>query len=274
MKQEGAKMARRFIGKTFIYSLSISFLLLTSGFHTMVVEANEIGRPIGEMISRGEVKFEVRENVWKNVEPSPFPIFQGVRMKTEKGASMITLENNGQIEVGQNSLFSFDRDDRMHLSQGTVNFRFPCPTELSFKVGDLTVGKYRSVQASKNPLAISQVSEETIGSISVHPNGSITVKSIQGSLSVVNTEHAVLAALSSKDTVTIPSVAAKSPSKVMVAQAGETTSTPETEKCEFLGISTWGWVGIIGGAAAVGAIAGVLASRSSHHEEAVPVVCP
>ena len=260
--------------RIFVYFLCVSFLLLTSGFNTRVAEAKGIDRPIGEMISRGEVKFEVRGNVWKNVEPSPFPIFQGVRIKTEKGASMITLENNGQIEAGQNSLFSFDRDDQMHLSQGTINFRFPSAAELSFKVGDLTVVKYRSFQASKNPLAVSQVSEETIGSISVHPNGSITVKSIRGSLSVVNTEHVVLAALSSKDTVTIPSVTAKSPSKVMVAQAGDiTTSSLETEKWEFLGISTWGWVGIIGGAAAVGVIAGVAAGGGGGGGAAVPV-CP
>lgn len=261
--------------RIFVYFLCFSFLLLTSGFHTMVAEAKEIGRPIGEMISRGEVKFESRENVWKNVEPSPFPIFQGVRIKTEKGASIITLENNRQIEVGQNSLFSFDRNDQMHLRQGTIEFRFPSTAELSFKVGDLTVGKYRSLQASKNPSAVSPKSEDTIGSISVHPSGSVTVKSIQGPLFVVNQDHVVLAALSSEDTVTIPSVSAKSPSKVMVAQAGETTSGPEVKKEKFLGISTWGWVGIIGGVIVIAAIVAVCASGGGGggHHEAVPV-CP
>lgn len=261
--------------RIFVYFLCFSFLLLTSGFHTMVAEAKEIGRPIGEMISRGEVKFESRENVWKNVEPSPFPIFQGVKVKTEKGASIITLENNRQIEVGQNSLFSFDRNDQMHLRQGTIEFRFPSTAELSFKVGDLTVGKYRSLQASKNPSAVSPKSEDTIGSISVHPSGSVTVKSIQGPLFVVNQDHVVLAALSSEDTVTIPSVSAKSPSKVMVAQAGETTSSPEVKKEKFLGISTWGWVGIIGGVIVIAAIVAVCASGGGGggHHEAVPV-CP
>jgi len=264
----------RSMRRMFVYFLCVSFLLLTSGFHTAVAEANEIGRPVGEMISRGEVKFEVRENVWKNVEPSPFPIFQGVRIKTERGASMITLENNGQIEVGQNSLFSFDRDDQMRLIQGAITFRFPSAAELSFKVGDLTVGKYRSVQASKNPSAASPVSEETIGSISIHPNGSITVESIRGPLSVVNTEHAVLAALSSKDTLTIPPVTAKSPSRVLVAQAGDTTSSPESQKWEFLGISTWGWVAIIGGVAVVGAVAGVAAGGGGGGGGAAAPVCP
>jgi len=250
-------------------------LLLTSGFHTMVAEAKEIGRPIGEMISRGEVKFESRENVWKNVEPSSFPIFQGVKIKTEKGASIITLENNRQIEVGQNSLFSFDRNDQMHLRQGAIEFRFPSTAELSFQVGDLTVGKYRSLQASKNPSAVSPKSEDTVGSISVHPNGSVTVKSIQGPLFVVNQDHVVLAALSSKDVVTIPSVAAKSPSRVMVAQAGETTGSPEAETGKFLGISTWGWIGIIGGVAVIAAIVAVVASRGGGgHEAAAAAPAP
>jgi hypothetical protein len=238
------KMKERLVGNSFIYFLCISFLLLTNGFHTMVAKATEINRPIGEMISRGDVKFESRENVWKNVESSHFPIFEGVKIKIEKGASIITLENNGQVEVGQNSLLSFDRNDQLRLIEGTVDFRFPSTAELSFKVEDLTVIKYRSFQASKNPAPVSPNSEDTIGSISVHPNGSITVKSIRGSLSIVNQEHVVLAALSSKDTVTIPSVAAKRPPKVMVARAGGIESGSSSG--EFLGLSQGEWYVVAG----------------------------
>lgn len=256
-------MEKRFACRTFIYFLCISFLLLTNGFHTMIAEAKGIDRPMGEMISRGEVKFESRENVWKDVEPSQFPIFQGVKIKTGKGASIVTLTNDSQIEVGQNSLLSFDRSDQMHLTQGTIDFRSPSTAELSFKVGNLTVIKYGSLQASKNTAEVSQNSEETIGSIFVHPNGSITVKSIRGSLSIVNQEHVVLAALSSKDTVTIPSVVAKSPSKVMVAQTGDTkTGGAETENWELWGISTWGWIGIIAG---LGAVGGIIGGTAGHH---------
>jgi hypothetical protein len=256
------KMEKRLVFKTFIYFLCISFLLLTNGFHTMVAEAKGIDRPIGEMVSRGEVKFESRENVWKDVEPSQFPIFRGAKIKTGKGGSIITLPNDSQIEVGQNSLLSFDRNDQMRLVQGTIDFRFPSSAELSFKVGNLTVTKYRSLHASKNPSAV-QENGETIGSIFVHPNGSFTVKSIRGSLSIVNQEHVVLAALSSKDAVTIPSITANSPSKVMVAQAGETkTGGAETENWEFWGISTWGWIGIIAG---LGAVGGIIGATTSHH---------
>ncbi len=264
--------------KIFVYFLCVSFLLLTSGFHTTVAEAKEIGRPFGEMVSRGEVKFESRENVWKNVESSPFPIFQGLKIKTEKGVSLMTLQDNRQVEVGQNSLLSFDRSDQIHLSQGTLIFRFPSTAELSVKVGDLTVSKYRSLHASKNLSAVRE-NGETIGSISVHPNGAITVKSIQGAFSITNQDHVVLASIASKDTVTIPSVAVKSPSKIMVAQAGETTAGgPEAEKWEFLGISTWGWIGILAGVAAIAAIVAVVASRGGGHHEAAAAaptpVCP
>jgi disulfide bond formation protein DsbB len=239
---------------------------MINGFHGMAAVAKEIDRPMGEMVSGGEVKFESRENVWKNVEPSHFPIFQGTKIKTEKGASMITLENNSQIEVGPNSLLSFDRNDQMRLTQGAIDFRFPSTAELSFKVGNLTVSKAKSLQASQNPSAVSTKSEGTIGSISVHPNGSITVKSIRGALSIVDQEHVVLAALSSKDTVTIPSASAKGSSQgmvaqVIVAQAGDTTTGggAQTENWEFLGLSTWWWVGIIAGVAAVAAIVAVAA---------------
>jgi hypothetical protein len=244
--------------KIFVYFLCVSFLLLASGFHAVVAEAKEMGRPLGEMVSRGEVKFESRKAVWKPVEPSQFPIFPGARIKTEKGASLITLENNSQIDVGENSLFSFDRNDQMHLTQGAIDFRVPSTAELSFKVGALTVIPSKSLQASKNPSAVSPSGEATIGSISVHSNGAVTVRSLRGSLSVLNQERVVLAALSSRDTVTFPSVVGKSP-RVMVAQAGETTSGPEAESAKFLGIGTWGWVAIIGGVAVIVAVVAVAA---------------
>lgn len=268
-------MKERFVGKSFIYFLCISFLLLTNGFHTMVAKAKEIDRPIGGMISRGDVKFESRGNVWKNVESSHFPVFEGVKIKIGKGASIITLENNSQVEVGQNSLLSFDRNDQMRLIEGTIDFRFPPTAELSFKVEDLTVIKYRSLQASKNPAPVSPNSEDTLGSISVHPNGSITVKSIRGSLSFVNQEHVVLAALSSKETVTIPSVAAKRPSKVMVARAGGIESDRSSEG--FLGLSKgeWFWVTflVVLDAAAIGAGIAIYQNNKDDDHDYRPI-CP
>jgi hypothetical protein len=236
-----------------------------NGFHSIVVEAKERGIPIGEMISKGEVNFEVRENVWKKVESSHFPLFQGVKIKTEKGVAAIALESNCHIEVGQNSLLSFDQNDRLHLFQGQINFRITSTAELNFKIEKLTVTKSHSLQASKGPGVASPKDEETIGSIFIHSNGSVTLKSIQGRLSILDQERNVLAALSSKDSVTIPSIIVKSPSKAMVAQAGETAKTAkgssEKESGGFVlwGMdgSTWGWIaggtlGLVGGGILVG----------------------
>ena len=55
-REEGGRMKERFLEKMFIYFLCISLLLLTNGFHTMVAKAKEINRPIGEMISKGDVR--------------------------------------------------------------------------------------------------------------------------------------------------------------------------------------------------------------------------
>jgi hypothetical protein len=243
--REGKRVRRRFAFKVWVYFLCVSLLVLTSGFHTMIAEAKEMSRPMGEMVSRGEVKFEARKTIWKDVELSQFPIFQGVAIKTEKGASLITLEGNRQIEVGENSLFSFARNDQMHLTRGTIDFRLPSTAELSFKVGDLTVIKSESLQASKNRSAVSPNSEATIGSISIHSNGAVTVKSLQGSLSVLNQKRVVVAALSSQDTVTFPSITVNGPPKVMVTQASEKTRDP-AESSKFLGIPLWIWTTAIG----------------------------
>ena len=158
--------------KAWVYFLCVSFLLLSSGFHPMVAKAKEISRPVGDMLSPGDAMFESRGGVWKNVEVFEFPIFLGVRIKTVESPSLVTLQGNRQIDVRRNSLFSFDRNDQMELIQGSFEFRLPTTTELSFKVGELTV--------TSNPV------EPTIGSISVHSNGAVTVMCLQGSLSVLN----------------------------------------------------------------------------------------
>jgi hypothetical protein len=74
-----------------------------------------------------------------------------VRIKTVESPSLVTLQGNRQIDVGKCSLFSFDRNDQMHLAQGAIDFRIPSAAELSFKVGKLTVIQSKSLQASKNP---------------------------------------------------------------------------------------------------------------------------
>src|SRR4030042_6010588 len=206
--------------KAFVYFLSISFLLLTNGFPRIVAEAGERGFPIGEMVSKGEVNFEARENVWKKAEPS-HPVFQGVRIKTEKGIAGIALGNNSHIEVGQNSLFSFDQNDRLPLHQGGINLRISTNAELNFKIGSLLVAKSRSLQASKNPVVGFPKKEETIGSLSIHSNGSATVRSVQGQFIILDQDRVVLASLSSQESVTIPSKIVKGAPKTMVAQAGD-----------------------------------------------------
>jgi hypothetical protein len=210
------------------------------------------------------------------VESSHFPIFEGVQIKIEEGASIVTLENNSQVEVGQHSLLSFDRSDQIRLIEGRVDFRFPPTAELSFIMAGLTVIKDRPLQASKTPAPISPKSEDTIGSISVHPNGSVTVKSIQGSLSIVNQEHVVLASLSSKQTVTIPSVAAESHSRLMVARADGIESGSSSEGPLGLSKWEWFWVGVFVAidVAAIGAGIAIYENNKDDRHRYYTPICP
>ncbi len=217
--------------KLFIYFLCISFFLLTSGFPAVAASGAERNLPIGEMVSKGEVTFEAKENVWKKVEPSHFSVFRGVKIKTGKGMAGIAMGDDSHVEVGQGSLFSFDQKDRLHLLQGRINFRVAPNGELNFKIGSLLVTRTRSLHASQGPIADAPKNEETIGTINIHSNGSATVKSIRGQLSVIDQNRAVLASISSKDTVIIPSSTVKGKPRTMVAQAGD---PPAVDPCRVL----------------------------------------
>jgi hypothetical protein len=109
---------------------------------------------------------------------------------------------------------------------------------------------------------------ETIGSISIHPNGQVTVESIQGSLTILNQDRKVLAALSSKESVTIPSIHSDT---IQVAQVDDEVTE---EKAPKKGWGTWTWVAIGAGvvAAAVGIGVGVGGGGGDGDHEAP--VCP
>jgi hypothetical protein len=273
------EMKKGIIFKTFVYFLSISFLLLTNGFPSIMAEAKERGIPIGEMVSKGEVNFEARENVWKKVESSHFPVFQGVKIKTEKGVATIALGNNNQVEVGPNSLFSFDQMDRLHLFQGQINFRVTSTADLNFKIGKLTITKSHSLQASKGSGVASPKNEETIGSISIHTNGSVTIKSIQGQLFILDEDRAVLAKLPSQDSVTIPSAMVKGSSKTMVAQAGETGKGSSGKEEKERGFVLWGidgetWGYILGGVIGLGGSGALVGVAIAYEKDRDFFFCP
>jgi hypothetical protein len=268
--------------KAIVYFLSISFLLMMSGFPGAVAEAKERDLPIGEMVFNGVAKFEARGNVWKGIETSHFPIFRGTKLKVEKGIAFITLSDKSQFEVNSGSLFSFDQEGRLILSQGSIKFRVPADLGVNFKAGSLSIQKSRTLQAARGSSIPSPRNEEALGSISIHSNGSVTVQSIQGSFSILNQDHALLAGLASKETITIPSPTVKGTPKVMIAQAGEggtggagTAGNPSGDG-EFLGISnsTWTWVGIgVGVAGAVGGGIAIYSNNKDDDHDRIPL-CP
>jgi hypothetical protein len=263
--------------KTFIYFLCFSFVLLTSGLPRAAAEATESGLPTGEIISSGEVRFEARENVWKRVEPSHFPVFLGVRIKTEKGQALVVLTDESQVEVGPHSLFSLQPNSQFHLFQGRVSFRIPSGVDISFRVGKLSIKKPRRMQAARG-LVIAPKNEETIGSVIIRPNGAVTVKSIQGPLSVQNQESVVLAALSSNESVTIPSATAFEGEGEMVAQVYDVVSemypTGKAATDELLGLSNTTWMFIaLGAVAAAGAGIYLGVTKDDDDEFLVPI-CP
>ena len=207
--------------KGFIYFLSVSFLFLTGGFSEMSAEAKEKDVPIGEMVSRGNVRFEARENQWKDVEPSYFPIFQGIKIRTENGVAVVSFPNNSQVDLGPNSTVFFEQNNRLNLSQGSLDFRLSPVSQTTIRVRSLSITLPRSLTASKGISSPSPSGDkqEAIGSITVHPNGAVTVKSVRGSVSIIGQDRTVLATLSSKDMVTIPSATSAGPMKL--AQAGD-----------------------------------------------------
>jgi hypothetical protein len=118
---------------------------------------------------------------------------------------------------------------------------------MDFRVGNLSILRSRSLQATKDSLAISAMDEVAMGSIAIQSNGSAMVMSIQGKLSVLDQNPVVLASLSSNESVTIPSVPVGGPPRVMVAKVDRPVSADgETTGLSSLTAGEWVVLGLIG----------------------------
>lgn len=261
-------MEGKFMSKAFVYFLCVSFLLMVNGFHSMAADANQNAIPIGQMISRGGVKFEIRQNAWEKVE-TPFPVFEGMKIRTEKGEAVIALTEKTRIEIGSDSVFCFDQRDRLNLLQGKINFRTEPELDLRFKVGNLSILKSYPLQTSATPY-VAPAKEEAIGSVHLHPKGSVTVKSTQGTLYITNQDQVVIASVSMGESMTVPSVITSSKSPMKLAKAGNPEPVEQPGTLSELSAWEWGALSVFG-AYLVTLIA--VAASEDDDEELIPV-CP
>lgn len=111
-------------------------------------------------------------------------------------------------------------------------------------------------------------------SISVHSNGAVTIKNIQGNLSVLDENRVLLAGLSSKDSVTLPSTTVKTSPRTMTAQVGQTTGGTAATTGEFLGLSTWAWVGVALAAVVATGVVIAIAQDQDDDDDRVPICRP
>jgi len=248
-------------------------LFLFAGRFPTVAEGKEKSLLLGEMISRGEVKFEARENIWKEVEPSYFPVLPGVKIKTEKGASTLFLGARHKVEMGQNSLICVEQKDQLRLYRGRLDFRLSGQKDLSLRAGNLIVIGNLPLQASKSA-KITVKAEEARGSLLLYANGSLRIRGEQGQITVLSQDRKVLAVLSPKETLMIPSALVEGPAgakalPVRMAQVGDEEAAAQAVKSGGLSAKTWGVIGL-----AALAAGGVLALGGGGGGGGAAPICP
>jgi hypothetical protein len=247
--------------KSFTCFVCFFFLIFMGGFSSLSAESRARTLPMGEMISWGNVKIQVGENILKNAESSASPVFPGMTIKTEKGAAAISLGDQNQIDVGYNSILILERHDQIRLAKGKLDFRIAPHKALSLSAGNFIVVGTPTLQAGKNLTSFPK-GEEAQGSLTIHSNGAVTIQANQGQLMLLNKERTVLAAVSPKESITVPAAVAEKSFKgekspIKIAQVGEEEPAGAPEKApKSEGWSTTTWVAIgVGGALVIGGIA-------------------
>ncbi len=171
--------------------------------HTEQQGDGALGIPVGTVISQGDVKMEVKDKAWKTLESSYSSILKGKKIKIEDRLARISLVNNSLIEACPNSLLSFEHENQLNLLAGGIHFRIPAAAQMNFKIGALSVIKSPLLNAQKDLTTVLINREETRGSLFLHPDGSLRVRCVRGSLSILGHENRVLAAISNEP-ITIP----------------------------------------------------------------------
>lgn len=249
---------KKFYSKPGIWFVCFLYFFIWGGVQPTISWAKDRNPPIGEIIVRGEVQYEVRENNWRNIEFSYFPLFPGIKIKTKKGLANIFLRDHSNVELNKETLILVKDIDNLHLLQGRIDFRIPAQGNLKLHLGNLVVQKTSFRQAAQRNYPTGR---EVLGTLTLHAHGAVTINNIKGNISVLDKNQRVLAALSEKDSLTIPSSLAHKPPQeeitpVKIAQVGEEEIAAEPEKYAGISVKTWGIIGL----AALGATGALIAA--------------
>ncbi|MBP1717170.1 MAG: hypothetical protein H6Q43_608 [Deltaproteobacteria bacterium] len=281
-------MRHGIVFKGFTCFVCLLFFLFTGGFFPLHAEGTAGTLSMGRMISRGSVEFKFGEKAWAKADPASFPIFPAMTIKTEKGTAAISFGDRNQIEVGPKSILAFERKDQIRLSEGSIEFRISPHKGLNFCAGKLIVVASLPLQAGKISPPVSGI-EQVLGSLTVHPGGAVTIQANQGHLRVLSQERIVMAVISSKESLTIPSAIAEKDSEGMnsrekIAQVGEEEPAASKEGKEepgpervkkSEGLSTGSWVAIGLGALALGGlVAAAAGGGGGGGSSSPPPACP
>lgn len=249
---------KKFYFKFLVVVLCFIHFFIWGGILPTLSWAKDKNPPIGEIIVRGEVQYEIKENNWKNIEFSYFPLFPGMKIKTKKGLANIFLRDHSNVELNKDTSILITDINNLRLLQGRIDFRIPAQANLKLHLGNLVVQKAIFRQAAqRNYLA----GEEVLGTLTLHAHGAVTINNIKGNISILDQNQRVLAALSQKDSLTIPSSLAHKPppekiAPIKIAQVGEEEIAAEPEKYAGISVKTWGIIGL----AALGATGALIAA--------------
>lgn len=250
-------MKKKFF-KIFTWFLCLLQIFIWGGFLPTLSWAKDRNPPMGEIIVRGEVQYEGKENSWKNIEFSYFPLFPGMKIKTKKGLANIFLRDHTNVELNKDTSILIADINNLRLLQGRIDFRIPAQANLKLHLGNLIVQKTSLRQAAQGNYP---AGEEVLGTITLHPHGAVTINNMKGNISVLDQNQQVLAALSPRDSLTIPSSLAHNPPQekiapIKIAQVGEEEIAAEPEKYAGISVKTWGIISL----AALGATGALIAA--------------
>ncbi len=263
---------KKFYFKLFIWFSCFSHIFIWEGFLPTLSWGQDKKLPIGEIITRGEVQFSVKENIWKNIEPNYFPLFSGMKIKTRKGLANIFLKNQSHVELSKDTLIVIADMDNIRLLHGKIDFRIPARANFKMHLGNLVIQKASSQHASQGNYA---AGEEVIGGLNLTTHGAMTISLIKGKVSVIDHQQRVLAPLSPRDSLTIPASLVNKPRQekiipLKIAQVGEEELAAEPEKYAGISVKTWGIIGL----AALGATGALIAAGSGGGGGGGAPACP
>jgi hypothetical protein len=153
-----------------------------------VLAAGDRSLVAGDIIATGNVKMQVIESQWIDLNSSSMPVFSESTITTGKGEATLSLNDRTLIEISEYTSLFIKSDDtfmQVTVEKGGIRFLLPSNSNTLIETPSAIVGNRGSYAvAATGNISLRIDASEKVGEILVNDDGSSLINALKGNIPV------------------------------------------------------------------------------------------